>query len=54
MTTVAWDGKTLAADTLATDPWGLKDYRNKIIRGRNWIAGCQATPLFVMYTLCRR
>ena len=40
MTTVAWDGKTLAADTLATDPWGLKDYRNKIIRGRNWIAGC--------------
>lgn len=40
MTTVAWDGKTLAADTLATDPWGLKDYGTKIIHGNGWIGGC--------------
>lgn len=26
MTTVAWDGKLMAADTLATDSWGLKHY----------------------------
>ena len=40
MTTIAWDGKTLAADTLATDPWGLKDYGTKIIYGNGWIGGC--------------
>jgi hypothetical protein len=39
MTTVAWDGKTLAADTLAIDSWGLKDRSDKIIRGNGWIAG---------------
>lgn len=25
MTTIAWDGKTMAADTLGTDHWGLKE-----------------------------
>ena len=40
MTTVAWDGKTLAADTLITDNWGLREFRSKIVRGKGWVAGC--------------
>lgn len=37
MTTVAWDGKTMAADTLATDTWGLKFESHKIIEGRDFL-----------------
>lgn len=39
MTTVAWDGETMAADTLAVDNWGLKDRSSKIMRGNGWLAG---------------
>lgn len=40
MTTVAWDGTTMAADTLATDPWGMKEVvSNKILRGENFLLG---------------
>lgn len=38
MTTVAWDGKILAADTLSQDTWGLKDSRNKIFSNPFWFA----------------
>lgn len=40
MTTVAWDGKMMAADTLSVDGWGLKETRSKIFKGECWIAGC--------------
>lgn len=40
MTTVAFDGRMMAADTLATDYWGLKeDCRNKILRGPDFLCG---------------
>lgn len=39
MTTVAWDGTYLAADTLSTDNWGLKGHANKILEGENFILG---------------
>ena len=40
MTTVAFDGKTMAADTLATDCWGLKEECNdKIKRGKDFLIG---------------
>lgn len=41
MTTVAFDGKTLAADTLATDSWGLKFYAPKIFTSNDgtWHVG---------------
>ncbi len=41
MTTVAWDGKTMAADSLATDNWGMKEVvSNKIIVGKDFLLGC--------------
>lgn len=41
MTTVAWDGKTMAADSLATDNWGMKEVvSNKIIVGQDFLLGC--------------
>lgn len=41
MTTVAYDGKTMAADTLATDPWGLKEtFRDKIWQNHYLLIGC--------------
>lgn len=39
MTTIAWDGKHLAADTLAVDPWGLKVRVEKIMEGTDFILG---------------
>lgn len=40
MTTVAFDGKTMAADTLATDAWGMKEeVRNKVLRGNGFLIG---------------
>lgn len=40
MTTVAFDGRTMAADTLATDAWGMKErVDDKILRGPNFLAG---------------
>lgn len=40
MTTVAFDGHTMAADTLATDAWGMKEeVRDKILRGSDFLAG---------------
>ena len=40
MTTVAFDGRTMAADTLATDAWGMKEtVRDKILRGPDFLAG---------------
>ena len=41
MTTVAWDGTTMAADSLATDSWGLKEVvSNKILVGKDFLLGC--------------
>jgi hypothetical protein len=39
MTTIAFDGKTLAADMLAVDNWGLKDYVSKLMKGKDFVAG---------------
>jgi ATP-dependent protease HslVU (ClpYQ) peptidase subunit len=39
VTTIAFDGKTLVADTLATDSWGLKTTAHKIIETTSWVAG---------------
>ena len=40
MTTVAFDGRTMAADTLATDAWGMKErVDDKILRGPDYLAG---------------
>lgn len=40
MTTVAFDGRTMAADTLATDGWGMKDrVDDKILRGPDFLCG---------------
>ena len=40
MTTVAFDGKTMAADTLATDVWGMKEVQNgKIQLGKDFLIG---------------
>lgn len=39
MTTIAFDGRFLAADRLATDNWGLKEEVSKIILGTGWVAG---------------
>ena len=41
MTTIAWDGKTMASDTLATDYWGMKEVvTNKILTGKDFLLGC--------------
>ena len=41
MTTVAFDGKTMAADTLATDVWGMREVSVcKIQRGKDFLIGC--------------
>lgn len=41
MTTVAWDGQMMAADTLATDSWGLKEVCDqKIFMGKDFLVGC--------------
>lgn len=40
MTTVAFDGRTMAADTLATDAWGMKErVDDKILRGQGFLVG---------------
>lgn len=40
MTTVAFDGKRMASDTLGVDAWGLKEeVRDKILRGPDFLAG---------------
>jgi hypothetical protein len=40
MTTVAWDGVSMAADTLSTDGWGLKEFcEGKIWVGRDFLVG---------------
>lgn len=39
MTTVAFDGTTLAADSLVTDNWGMKDSVCKILKGKDFVAG---------------
>jgi len=39
VTTIAFDGTILAADTLATDAWGLKLYVSKILIGKSFVAG---------------
>ncbi len=40
MTTVAWDGKLVACDTLRTDGWGLKQYEPcKVIKGKDFLLG---------------
>lgn len=39
MTTVAWDGINLAADTLSQDNWGLIEHRSKIYKSDEWVAG---------------
>ena len=40
MTTVAFDGRTMAADTLATDAWGMKERDDdKILRGQGFLVG---------------
>ena len=41
MTTVAWDGKTMATDTLATDSWGMREEQpEKVLRGDDYLVGC--------------
>ena len=41
MTTVACDGKTMAADTLASDVWGMREKtKDKILRGKDFLIGC--------------
>ena len=39
MTTIAFDGEMIAADTLTTDNWGLRDFRNKLFVGKDFVAG---------------
>ena len=39
MTTVAWDGFTMACDSLAVDNWGLKSRADKVLEGENFILG---------------
>lgn len=39
MTTIAFDGKTIAADTMNQDGHGLKDYASKLLIGKNLIVG---------------
>ena len=39
MTTVAWDGNTLAADSLAVDNWGLVSRANKVLEGEDFLLG---------------
>lgn len=40
MTTIAWDGKTMACDTLRTDGWGLKQYEPcKVMEGKDFLLG---------------
>lgn len=39
MTTIAFDGKIMAADTLMVDNWGLKSRMHKIFRGPDYLVG---------------
>lgn len=40
MTTIAWDGKKMAHDTLRTDGWGLKQYEPcKVMEGKDFLLG---------------
>lgn len=39
MTTIAWDGTFMAADTLGVDAYGLTNRVNKLYQGKNFIAG---------------
>ena len=39
MTTIAFDGMVLAADTLGVDHYGLRSTIHKIINGPVWVAG---------------
>jgi len=51
MTTVAWDGKNVACDTLRTDGWGLKQYEPcKVMRGKDFLLGGAGDwPLILKY-----
>ena len=40
MTTIAWDGKHMAHDTLRSDGWGLKQYEPcKVMEGKDYLLG---------------
>lgn len=39
MTTIAFDGSTIAADTMNQDGHGLKDYASKLMIGKNLVIG---------------
>ena len=39
MTTIAFDGKTIAADTLHEDNYGLFDHASKLYFGENFVVG---------------
>ena len=39
MTTIAFDGKTIAADTLHEDNYGLFDHASKLYFGTDFVAG---------------
>lgn len=39
MTTIAFDGKTIAADTLHEDNYGLFDHASKLYFGKDFVAG---------------
>lgn len=44
MTTVAFDGKLMAADSLAVDAWGLRsECHDKILKGRDFLLGCSGS-----------
>ena len=40
MTTIAFDGITMAADSLSVDSWGLRDYLDKIWSNEYVVIGC--------------
>lgn len=40
MTTIAWDGAYMVADTLSTDAWGMREHcDDKIMLGKDFIVG---------------
>ncbi len=39
MTTIAFDGQMIAADTLTTDNWGMRDFCSKLLMGKDFVAG---------------
>jgi len=46
MTTIAYDGSYMAADTLATDMWGAKEFvKDKIWVGDKVLLGCAGSTI---------